>query len=53
MPISLEDHRNEFHWLCEKIVCDGRDPYIVAEAMFERLVKAMREYKKLWEAAHD
>ncbi|MDZ4341325.1 MAG: hypothetical protein U1E51_02675 [Candidatus Binatia bacterium] len=43
---------NEFHHLCKTIVHDGRDPYIVAEAMLERLVQAMREYQALWDAAH-
>ena len=49
----IESARKEFHFLCEKIIHDGRDPYIVAEAMLERLVSAMRDYKKLWEAAHE
>lgn len=51
--LYLDAARLEFHWLCQKIVHDGRDPFVVAEALFERLVKSNREYQTLWDAKEE
>jgi len=49
--IFIHGAKAEFHWLCNKIVHDGRDPYLVAEAMLEELAKSMRGYQLLWDSA--
>jgi hypothetical protein len=43
--------QTEFEQLCRSIVHDGRDPYIVAGAMTEKLGTTVRRYQALWDAA--
>jgi len=46
----IQKAQAEFQWLAKKIVCDGRDPDIVAFAMTEKLAREIKELEKLWES---
>jgi hypothetical protein len=47
--LFIQAAQNEFQWLAKKIVCDGRDPDIVAFAMTEKLALRLKELEQLWE----
>jgi len=51
--LYIQAARNEFHWLTNKIVHDGRDPFFVAEAMLEKLVKSIQKYQDLWDSTKE
>jgi len=40
----------EFDWLANKIVHDGRLPWVVAFGMTDKLSKQVNYYQGLWEA---
>jgi len=48
--LYMQASQREFEWLCGKIVHDGRDPYIVACALTERLSRRLGELQNLWDS---
>ena len=47
--LYMQSTQREFEWLCGQIVCDGRDPHIVACALTEQVSRRLRELKSLWD----
>jgi hypothetical protein len=48
--LYMQSAQREFEWLCGKIVHDGRDPYIVACALTEKLSRRLGELQALWDS---
>jgi len=50
---QLEWHaiRLEFESLCRRIVHDGRDPQLVADAMMQSLARRVDDLQRLWDTA--
>ena len=51
--LYIQASQREFEWLCNKIVCNGRDPYLVACALNERLSRRIGELQNLWDGVSE